>query len=530
MVDNGLVTVATLVKLAREDDADWKPAKSLTGDPIAAAKSGAPWPMTDAGNAERFAHCMKDSLVFDTRKECWRHYNGVKWVEDAGENIFSSAIEVVRSIRFKEAKHCPRAEDGKDLEKQLFLHSKASESKTRLEAMIFLARHMMAHSEFDSDKYLFNCANGTIELKTGKLREHRREDYMTRSSRVVYDPVSDCSIWNKFLNETLQGDRDMVRFLQINVGYCLSGDASEEILNLVHGPEATGKSTFMESVKSAFGDYTKTCDFETFLKQKDTGRPRNDLAGLDGARLVSSCEVEEGKELAENVVKILTGGDTISARFLYKEFFEYEPQFKLWLICNHVPKVDAQDGAMWRRILRIPFVFTIPKERRDKKLKKMLKDPAIGGVQILKWAVDGFLLWQAEVLQIPAVVEKSTQEYRESCDFLADFFNESCDLSDPSAWMSTEKLFRTYKNFCMKNDIKHPMNMISFSKKLDGRGLKKQKQDGVRGWLGICPASKMDALDRLDTSSANYLMEPPKAMFVKHLSNVSNMSTDVGKQ
>ena len=185
---------------------------------------------------------------------------------------------------------------------------------------------------------------------------------------------------------------------------------------------------------------------------------------------------------------------------------------------------------MWRRILRIPFVFTIPKERRDKKLKKMLKDPAIGGVQILKWAVDGFLLWQAEGLQIPAVVEKSTQEYRESCDFLADFFNESCDLSDPSAWMSTEKLFRTYKNFCMKNDIKHPMNMISFSKKLDGRGLKKQKQDGVRGWLGICPASKMDALDRLDTSSANYLMEPPKAMFVKHLSNVSNMSTDVGKQ
>ena len=275
-------------------------------------------------------------------------------------------------------------------------------------------------------------------------------------------------------------------------------------LYLVHGPEASGKSTFMESVKSAFGDYARTCDFESFLKQKDSGRPRNDLACLDGARLVSSSEVEEGKDLAENVVKSLTGGDTISARFLFKEFFEFVPQFKLWLVCNHAPKVDAQDGAMWRRILKIPFTFTIPKEKRDKKLKKRLKNPAIGGVQILTWAVQGFLLWQAEGLLVPAAVEKATEEYRKSCDFLSDFFNEECDLSNSGAWMSTAQLFRAYKIFCVQNDIKHTMNMITFSRKLEGRGLVKHKKNGTRGWLGICPERKGTDMDRLDGSSTKF--------------------------
>jgi putative DNA primase/helicase len=503
----GGITIGTLFHHAKA--AGWKPdiADFSLGNPVKSAKAGIPWPMTDAGNAERLAHYMRDNLVFDERMQCWRYFNGKKWEVDNGKYIYRGAVKVVRKIRYEEARQCPN----EDMEKKLWSHSVASESRSSLAAMIALAQFMpgVSQAEFDADKYLFNCQNGTIELKTGTLREHRADDFITRISPVAYDPSADCSIWTKFLDETLHGDQEMLRFIKKSAGYCLSGDTSEEILFLVHGPAATGKSTYMEAVKSVLGDYSKTCDFETFLKQKDSGRPRNDLAGLAGARLVSSCEVEEGKALAESIIKNITGGDTISTRFLYKEFFEYEPQFKLWLVCNHAPKVDPQDDAMWRRILRIPFIFIVPKGKRDKKLKPMLKDPTIGGKQILKWAVEGFLLWQVDGLQIPETVVQATEEYRKSCDYLSDFFAEVCDVSDPLAWMSTAQLFDAYKKYCDANEIKHTMNMVSFSRKLESRGLKKQKQGGIRGWQGICPASKVPVLDRLDTSSTKFSIEPP---------------------
>lgn len=495
---DGGINIATLFHHAKA--AGWKPDRATfsSDDPVKSARAEAPWPMTDTGNAERLAYYMLGKLVFDERMQCWRHFNGKKWEVDNGKYIHRAAVQVVRRIRHDESRQCPN----EVMEKQLWAHSVASESRNKLGAMIALAQHVpgMSQAEFDSDKYLFNCQNGTIDLKTGTLREHRADDFITRISPVAYDPNADCSIWTKFLYETLQGDQEMIRFIKKSAGYCLSGDTSEENLFLVHGPAATGKSTYMEGVKSALGDYSKTCDFETFLKQKDSGRPRNDLAGLAGARLVSSCEVEEGKALAENIIKNVTGGDTISARFLFKEFFEYEPQFKLWLICNHAPKVDPQDDAMWRRILRIPFVLIVPKEKRDKRLKTMLKDPAIGGKQILKWAVEGFLLWQAEGLQIPEAVVQATEAYRQSCDYLSDFFTEVCDVTNPMAWMSTANLFNAYRMYCENNEIRHTMNMISFSRKLESRGFKQQKQGGIRGWQGICPASKMPVLDRLDTS------------------------------
>ncbi len=496
---DGGITIKTLFHHAKE--AGWHPKRDNriaasvgAGDPISAAKAGDPWPMTDAGNAERFAHHMRDKLVFDLRKECWRRYDGTRWKEDKKGHVYRAAILVVRSIRFKEAEvaPAPKSDKNADLGALLYKHSLASESRKRLEAMVALARHMpgMARTEFDADPYLLNCSNGTLELRTGLLREHQREDYITRMSPVAYDPEADCTDWLNFLEVVLQGNQELARFLQKSVGLSLSGDISEEVLNLIHGPEATGKTTFLEGVKSTMGDYAHTCNFETFLKQKDSGRPRNDLAALDGARFVASSEVEDGKQLAENVIKTLTGGDKVSARFLFKEFFDFLPQFKLWLVCNHAPKVDAQDGAMWRRILRIPFTFTIPKEQRDKGLKRRLKDPAIGGIQILRWAVEGFLLWQAEGLQVPDIVVASTEEYRQSCDFLSDFFKEECDLTNPASWAPTALIFKAYTGYCADNGIKRVMSKISFSKQLEGRGFMKLKKGGIRGWQGICPASK----------------------------------------
>ena len=172
-----------------------------------------------------------------------------------------------------------------------------------------------------------------------------------------------------------------------NSGRCLFSTvtAGEEVLFLVHGPAATSKSTIIEAIKTTLGDYAQTSDFETFVKRRDAGGPRNDIARLAGSRLVVSIEVDEGKQLAEGLVKTITGGDTVTARYLYHESFEFKPAFKLWLVANHAPKVDPDDDAMWRRIHLIPMVCQVPAHSRDPKIKAHLRDPTLAGPAILQW-------------------------------------------------------------------------------------------------------------------------------------------------
>ena len=168
------------------------------------------------------------------------------------------------------------------------------------------------------------------------------------------------------------------------------------------GPTKTGKSTLLKGLRATWGDYATTADFETFLTREHvTGAPRADIAGLAGKRLVVSLEVDQGKKLAEALIKWLFGGDYVTARFLYKKEFEFLPTFKLWLASNHRPQVSSDDDAIWERIRQIPFEQTIPKEERDPGIKAELSDPEQSGAAILAWAVEGCLLWQQRRVRYP---------------------------------------------------------------------------------------------------------------------------------
>jgi putative DNA primase/helicase len=238
------------------------------------------------------------------------------------------------------------------------------------------------------------------------------------------------------------------------------------------------------------GEYAAKADFESFIARRDSGGPRNDIARLAGARLVLSIEVDEGKRLAEGLVKQLTGGDCITARFLYRESFEFVPQFKLWLAANDAPRVRDDDAAMWRRILRIPFEHSIPKEKRDPRVEATLLDPAVGGSAILAWAVRGCREWQERGLDVPESITRATEAYRVENDPLRDFINGRFIVA-PEAWITKAALRRAYETWCAENGNKYPLGPKKFSERIRALGAKDGSKrvhgfDHPRdAWIGI---------------------------------------------
>jgi putative DNA primase/helicase len=229
---------------------------------------------------------------------------------------------------------------------------------------------------WSQDPWLLNCLNGTLDLRTGELRPHSREDLITLRAEVTYEPGARSPVLEEYLAWVCVGKPGLYEFLQMVAGYSLTGDTREEKLFFLYGPAASGKSTFVEAMKAMLGDYAKVSDFEAFIKKAASGGPKNEIARLDGARFVPSVEVDDGKALAAALIKQLTGGDTVTARFLYQEGKEFKPALKLFLVANNAPAIDPEDDGMWRRILRIPFDRVVPEDQRDPNIKALLTDRA----------------------------------------------------------------------------------------------------------------------------------------------------------
>jgi putative DNA primase/helicase len=438
---------------------------------------------TDVGNAQRLVAAFGHAMRYCAPWKRWLVWDGGRWARDDRQRVREYAKTVTRDM-LHEAADLPAG----DRQRALVEYALRSQKADRLRAMIELAQSdptlAMVPGDFDADPWLLNVDNGTIDLRSGQLREHRRADLITKLAPVTYDPAATSDVWTRFLADAMQENAALIAFLQRCVGYSLTGTTGEEVLFFLLGPEASGKSTFAEAIKATFGDYARTTDFETFLQKKgDRGIP-NDIAALAGARLVVSIEMADGKHLAEGLVKHLTGGDTVSARFLFGEFFDFIPQFKLWLAANDAPRVRHSDRAIWRRILRIPFEHTVPEAARDPAIKATLKDPARGGPAILAWAVAGCLAWQRDRLQVPIEVQTATASYRADQDPLRDFFADCC-VFDPSAWTSSKELFAAYRAWGEANGIEKPMTSTAFGSQLAAHGCSPGKAKETRGWHGI---------------------------------------------
>ena len=331
------------------------------------------------------------------------------WTPDKNGQIVRFAKDTVRNI-YSEAAQLPEGNPRTTLVK----HALQSEDAKRIHAMVQLAQSETGISvtpdQLDANPWLLNCSNGSVDLRTGKPLPHARENLCTKQVPVNFDSKAKCLTWKAFLHRIMGGNESLVRFLQRAIGYSLTGQITEQVLFLFYGTGANGKSTFVETMRALLGDYAQQADFETFLIGKNEGGPRNDIARLKGARFVSAVESGQSRQMAETVIKQVTGGDKIAARFLYQEFFEFSPQFKLFLVANHKPQVRGTDEAVWRRIRLVPFDVKIPQEERDKHLPEKLQSELPG---ILAWAVRGCVKWQEKGLGEPTEVLEATQEYRE---------------------------------------------------------------------------------------------------------------------
>ncbi len=428
--------------------------------------------LTDAGNGERFATQHGEKMRYCWSWGKWLYYDDKRWNAEIGiEKANQLAVQTARSIAHEGENSDGREDRGNYLE-----WSYQSESVARLNAMLSAARSVKPISsyvgQFDTDPWLLNCLNGTIDLKTGTLRQHSPADMITKLAPVQYDPKAKLKLWGNFLRTATANDKSMLEFLQVAVGYSATGSTAEEKLFFIHGPAASGKSTFCETIKATLGDYAATANFESFIRRSQVGGPRNDIAKLAGARFVVSIEVDEGKRLAEGLVKMLTGGDSVSARFLYKEEFTFMPQFKLWLAANDVPKVKDTDEALWRRILRVPFEHTIPKQERDPKVKSTLRATKIAGPAILAWIVRGCLKWQERGLKVPEVIEQSTDEYRQSQDPLREFYEDVC-VFEPTAIVPVKDLRAAYESWGEDVGIKakYLLGRAAFNARLEAKGI-----------------------------------------------------------
>ena len=316
------------------------------------------------------------------------------------------------------------------------------------------------------------------------LKPHRKEDLMTFMTGAAYDPTARSALWESFLQQSVDGDAELLHFLHKAVGYSIVGDTREEVLFFVHGPTATGKSTFLEAVKTALGDYAATVDVEAFLSKRfGSGGPSPELAKLRWKRMVVSIEVDEGKHLAEGLIKLITGGDEISVRGLYREPETFKPEFKIWLAANNRPKVSDMDDAIWRRIIVIPFTHQVPPEARDKTLKAKLTTSE--STAVLNWAIQGCMLWQEEGLgRPPGAVVQAAADYKKEMDPLQVWIEDNT-FRGPAAKTAQRSLYLAYSGWAKATGQRFIMTELQFGQRLTSRGFKATKVSGLRMREGI---------------------------------------------
>lgn len=424
--------------------------------------------LTDFGNAQRLiARHGKDLRYFHPWNK-WLIWDGKCWQIDKTAEIERRAKDTIRQL-FVEA----AGEENADIRKSLSRHALSSESNYKLKAMVKLATSEsgipVIIDELDSDNWLLNCDNGTLDLGSGELQQHMREDLITRILPVKYDSSAKCHKWEEFLYQIMGGSEELVDFLQRAVGYSLSGDTSEQCLFVLYGNGSNGKTTFIETLMALLADYAVKTPAET-LMLKRSDNISNDIARLKGARLVAACEAELGRRFGEALIKQLTGGDIITARFLHQEFFDFSPSCKIWFATNHKPMIKGTDHAIWRRIRLIPFNVTILDDDQDKDLPNKLLAELPG---ILSWAVYGCNKWQEKGLGLPEEVREATAQYRNEMDTLKGFIDDCCEVL-PNAEAQASELYKAYCDWCDGYGEKK-MTSTAFGRDLTERGFTKKK-------------------------------------------------------
>ena len=436
----------------------------------------------DMGMAQRFLDQLPHSFLYSMTDKMWYAYNGSYWEQDNQGLIEKAADEVINNLK-NESLVIQDDADKDKVQKAWQKFIKGERSRSSKVNMINEIKHLVPvlHSQWDKEKMMLNTPSGYIDLTNGTLHDHDYKKMFTQETGVDYTEKIDCPLWIEFLNQTFQNDQELIHFIQKIVGYSLTGSNAEQVMFILFGNGRNGKSVLLNIIKYISGSYAKTMNATTIMqKHNNSGQgPTSDIARLEGARLVVSSEANEGDRIDESLIKQMTGGDTLVARYSYGRDFEFDPVFKLWMATNHMPKIYGTDEGIWRRLIIIPFTHTVKKENIDKNLEDKLKAESMG---ILKWAIDGAMMWQREGLNPPEVIKQASQDYREEMDVIEAFISESCVVGDGFKVKASE-LFDAYKKWADETNNWEGMSNTKFGMEISKR-FKKRRSNGAY-YLGL---------------------------------------------
>lgn len=437
------------------------------------------YPLTEFGNAERFVAQHGDELRYCFDWKCWLVWNGQRWVKDKEHEVFRRAKQTIRSIYQQASQTYDSAERTK-----LATWAIRSEKEKMTRDMVSLARGeglSISPDKLDCHKWVLNCENGMLNLKDGKLYGHHKDNYLTKMVNASYNPDAKCPRWVQFLDEIFGCDEGLIGFVQRAIGYTLTGDVSGQCFFFCHGSGANGKSVFIETIQGIMGrDYSCSIRADSLMLRDKSRAANNDIAKLRGSRFVTSNETNEGQRLDESLIKQVTGKDTITARFLYGEEFDFVPEFKLWIRGNHKPRIEGVDDGIWRRVMFVPFTQTIPANKCDPYLADRLKNEYDG---ILAWAVRGTLEYLQAGLRPPEVVLQANQEYRTEMDEVGRFLAE---CSQPTGFVSAKNLYDRYESWSYAAGGQ-PRSKTWFGRKMTSKGFSREPHPQTRTptYLGV---------------------------------------------
>lgn len=435
------------------------------------------YPWTDIGSGMLFADFYQDKLCYVPERKSWFYYENGIWQQDIGSlKSMKLCMELANLLHLYALKITDEHKRKEYMSYTRRWQSHGCRVNILKDAQVY---HPISATEFDVDPYVFNCKNGTLHLNTFEFTEHCSLDKLTKISPVLYDPQAHSNRWDTFITEIMSEDKEKAKFLQKLLGYGLAGDTRYECMTILYGASTrNGKGTLCESVLKVLGSYGCTARPETLAQKNNTNssQPSEDIARLAGVRFVNISEPGKGLILNAAQVKNLTGNDTINARFLHENSFDFEPTFKLYINTNYLPVVNDMTVFTSNRLIIIPFERHFDESEQDKSLKKDFAKPAVQSA-ILNWLLEGYALLRKEGLSLPQSVKDATARYRHDSDKMILFMEDCMEQGDYEE--RTSSVYQRYKMWCVENGH-YAESMKNFKQSLEtvATVVRKRPQDG----------------------------------------------------
>jgi len=416
--------------------------------------------------------------LFHRASKSWMHYDGKIWTHNEDKIL----IHFTDMVNYYLERSTTKKERN-------MLTTYLGYAKTRATLELVKPRKKVSAEELDTQNHLLNLQNGTYNFKTRALERHRPQDLLTKIAGVSFDAKANCPNWLDFLDVIFKHDQDLIKYVQKIIGYCLTGYVDEQIFVVLYGKGANGKSTFINTIAALLGDYHKATPASTLLKRKFDGTTaNNDIARLQGARLAYAVETIKNNSLDDQIIKTITSTEPITARCLYKEYFEFTATFKTILATNYKPTIAGSDYGIWRRVKMLPFVHQFMDDEKIPQFEKKYLFPELPG--ILNWAIEGYYLLKNEGFNEPKSVTTAIADYQTEQDLVQQFIDD-CLIFEEEAFISSKELLHEYKNWCLSNNVQQDSRTF-FYQELKQKGIEPQQQtkkmpngDRIRGFLGI---------------------------------------------